>query len=383
MSRRRKRKADKKKVIIIVSIVAALLVGILVVGIVLTKDKSADAATVQAVSKICASGNAAGIGNVYAGTVESQKTVNVNANTSYKIADTYVKVGTVVKAGDKLFTYDMTENAMQARQAQLDIQKLNNNAEALQEELYQLMEEREEASSSEKDTYSIQILQKQNEIKQNSYDIESKQLELSNLNEEAAEATVTAPISGVVREIKDLNASSASNVYITLMATGDYRVQGVINEQNIDDIKPGEKVIIHSRTNEKLWYGTISEIDKDNPIFKNENSATASTDYAFYITLDNTGGLMLGEHVYIEKDLGLSADGKIQLPAYYIMGADTDAPYVFADKDGKIERAYLTLGKYNKQTNTYVIEKGLELTDYIAYPDAAVRIGMATAKEDA
>ena len=381
MSRRKKQ--SKKKVIIIVAVIAAVLIGVLVTGLVLTKDKSAEVATVQAVSKICASGNAAGIGNVYAGIVESQKVVNVNANTSYKIAETYVKVGTVVHTGDNLFTYDMTENTMQAKQAQLDIEKLRNNAEALQEELYQLMEEREEASSSEKDTYSIQILQKQNEIKQNSYDVESKQLELSNLYEEAAEATVTAPISGVVREVKDLNASSASNVYITIMATGDYRIQGVINEQNIDDIKLGEKVIIHSRTNEKVWYGKISEIDKDNPIFKDENSATASTNYAFYVTLNTTKGLMLGEHLYIEKDMGVTLDGNMELPSYYIMGADTEKPYVFADKDGKIERAYLTLGKYNKQTNTYIVKSGIELTDYIAYPDATVKIGMQTSREEA
>ena len=382
MSRRKKK--SNKKIVVIVVIAVVLLAGVLVAGLLLTKDKNADTATVQAVSKICASGNAAGIGNVYAGMVESQKIVNVNANTSNKIAETYVKVGSTVKSGDKLFTYDMTENAMNARQAELDIEKLNNNAESLQEELYQLMEEREEASSSEKDTYSIQILQKQNEIKQNAYDIESKQLELANLNEEAAEATVTAPISGVIREIKDLSESSASNVYMTIMATGDYRIQGVINEQNIEDIKIGEKVIIHSRTKaDKLWYGKIVEIDKDNPIYKDENSATASTDYAFYISLDSTKGLMLGEHVYIEKNLGLSNDGKIQLPAYYIMGADTDKPYAFADKGGKIERAYLELGKYNKQTNTYVVLFGLELTDYIAYPDASVRLGMQTAREDA
>ena len=384
MSRRRSRNQNKKKIIIIVAIVVAVLAGVLVAGIVLTRDKSADKATVQSVAKICASGNAAGIGNVYAGTVESQKTVNVNANTSYKIADTYVKAGDTVKAGDKLFTYDMTENRMNAKQVQLDIEKLNNNAEALQEELYQLMEEREEASSSEKDTYSIQILQKQNEIKQNAYDIESKQLELSNLNEEAAEATVSAPIAGVIREVKDLSASSASNVYMTIMATGDYRIQGVINEQNIDEIKTGEKVIIHSRSNsEKLWYGKISEIDKDNPIYKDENSATASTDYAFYITLDSTKGLMLGEHIYIEKNLGLSTDGKLQLPAYYIMGADSAKPYVFADRGGKIERAYITLGALDEQTNTYTVVSGIELTDYIAYPDASIKIGMSTAREEA
>ena len=105
MSKRRRTRTrrNNKKTIIIVAIVAAVLIGIVVAGILLTKDKSADTATVQSVSTICASGNAAGIGNVYAGMVESQKTVNVNANTSYKIAQTYVKVGSAVKAGDKLY----------------------------------------------------------------------------------------------------------------------------------------------------------------------------------------------------------------------------------------------------------------------------------------
>lgn len=376
------RKKNNKKTLIIVLSVVAVLVVALVAGLLLTADKSANEAAVQSVAKLCASGTSAGIGNVYAGTVESQKTVNINANTSYTISETYVKVGSTVKAGDKLFTYDMTENAMNTRQVQLDIEKLQNNAEALQEELYQLMEEREEASSSEKSTFSVQILQKQNEIKQNSYDIESKQLELSNLRDEAAQATVSAPIAGVIREIRDLSSSSASNVYMTIMATGDYRVQGIINEQNFEDIALGDKMLIHSRTDDKIWYGKISEIDKDNPIYKNENSATASTDYAFYITLDSTKGLMLGEHVYLEKDLGLTTDGKIQLPAYYIMGADTNKPYVFAEKDGKIARAYLELGELNEQTNCYVILSGITLEDYIAYPDASVKIGMKTAKED-
>lgn len=375
-----RKKNNKKRIIIAASIIGALVL-VLVLGLVLTHDKSASVATVQSVAKICTSGGAAGVGNVYSGSVESQKTVNVNANPSYSIDQTYVKVGSTVKAGDKLFTYDMTDNRMSAKQAELDIQKLSNNASALQEELYQLMEEREEASSSEKDTYSVQILQKQNEIKQNGYDIESKQLELSNLNEEYRESTVTAPIAGVVREVKDLSEKSSSNTYITIMATGDFRIQGVINEQNIDEIALGDKLVIYSRTDDQQWRGKISEIDKDNPIYKNENSATASTDYAFYVALDSTKGLMLGEHVYIEKDLGLSTDGKLLLPAYYIMGADTNKPYVLAEKDGKIQRVYLTLGDLDTNTNCYPIEAGLTIEDYIAYPEASVKIGMKTERE--
>ncbi len=376
-----RRKKNKKPIIIAVCVVAFLIVA-LIVGLVLTNDKNTGKASVQSVAQITSSGVSTGASNVYAGVVESQKSVNVNANTAYKIAETYVKVGSNVKAGDKLFSYDMSENAMSARQAQLDIEKLRNNAAALQEELYQLMEEREEASSSEKSTYSVQILQKQNEIKQNSYDIESKQLELSKLQDEASEATVSAPISGVVKEIKDLDSESATNTYIVIMATGDYRIQGVINEQNIDEIKLGQKMLIHSRTDEsKVWRGRISEIDKDNPIYKNENNPTASTNYAFYVTLDSVTDLMLGEHIYIEKDLGLTKDGKIQLPSYYIVDAQTKKPYVMAEKDGKIAKQYVVLGELNKDTNCYVIAEGLTLNDNIAYPDATVKIGMEVIKE--
>ena len=376
-----RRKKNKKPLIIAICVIAALVIA-LIVGLILTNDKNTGKANVQSVAEIISSGASTGISNVYAGTVESQKSVNVNANPSYKISDTYVKVGSIVKAGNKLFSYDMSENAMNSKQTQLDIEKLRNNAAALQEELYQLMEEREEASSSEKSTYSVQILQKQNEIKQNSYDIESKQLELSKLQEEANEATVTSPISGVVKEIKDLDSSSSTNTYMTIMATGDYRIQGVINEQNIEEIKLGQKVIIRSRSNsDKSWRGKISEIDKDNPIYKNENNPTASTNYAFYVTLDSPTDLMLGEHIYIEKDLGLSKDGKIQLPSYYIVDVKTKNPYVLAEKDGKIAKQYVTLGQLNEDTNCYIITEGLTLQDYIAYPDATVKIGMEVIKE--
>lgn len=375
------RRKKNKKVIIIVSVAAAVLIAALVVGLVLTGNKNAGKATVQSVSTICSSGASTGISNVYAGVVESQKTVSINANTSYTISDTYVKAGSTVKAGDKLFSYDMRENAINIKQAKLDIQKLNNNASSLQEELYQLMEEREEAGNSEKSDYSVKILQKQNEIKQNSYDIDSKKLELSNLQDEASKSTVTSPISGVVRQINDLTSSSASNVYMTIMATGDYRVQGVINEDNIDDISLGDKVIIHSRTDSSVWYGRISEIDKDSPVYKNANSATASTNYAFYVTLDDASKLMLGEHIYIQKDLGLSSDGKIQLPAYYILDASSNSPYVLMESGGKLIKQSVTLGQLNKNTNCYVIVSGLTLKDYIAYPDNTVKVGMKTTKK--
>ena len=47
--------------------------------------------------------------NRYSGVVESQETTDMNADPSKKIMEVYVTEGQEVKAGDKLFTYDVTE----------------------------------------------------------------------------------------------------------------------------------------------------------------------------------------------------------------------------------------------------------------------------------
>ena len=67
------------------------------------------------------------------------------------------------------------------------------------------------------------------------------------------------------------------------------------------------------------------------------DDTTSSSTYPFYVTLDSSDGLMLGQHVYIEMDEGQEEQKTgIWLGDYYIVDADTESPYVWAvDSKGR------------------------------------------------
>lgn len=111
---------------------------------------------------------------------------------------------------------------------------------------------------------------------------------------------------------------SDSSAFITILSTGAYRVKGKVNEQNRDSVVPGESVIIRSRVDSsKTWKGIMGSIDMNNGTSDSDSSdmymgmsstgsddQTSSTSYPFYVELDSSEDLMLGQHVYIERDMG-------------------------------------------------------------------------------
>ena len=153
---------------------------------------------------------------------------------------------------------------------------------------------------------------------------------------------------------------------MTIMATGEYRIKGKINEQNMSEIQEGMDMIIYSRVDEnQTWKGTLTTIDRESNS-SNSNSSygdsdsgdsqTTSSTYPFYVDLDSSDGLMLGQHVYLMADNGQDEqeDG-IWLEDYYFI---TD----------KLEKREVTLGDFNDETFKYEVLDGLTVDDYIAFP---------------
>ena len=110
-----------------------------------------------------------------------------------------------------------------------------------------------------------------------------------------------------------------------------------------------------------------------------------SSKYPFYVELESSDGLLLGQHVYIEPDYGQDAEqdaDTLKLPAYYINDADS-APWVWAQNaKGKLEKRSLTLGDYDAEMDTYVVTDGLTADDYIAFPDESLKAGMTCVTYD-
>ena len=134
-----------------------------------------------------------------------------------------------------------------------------------------------------------------------------------------------------------------------------------------------------SRTDEnQVWYGTVTMVDYESATQGNENDmyyggmmdpmATASK-YPFYVELDSSEGLLLGQHVYLELDNGEEEAAGLFISAAFVCYDDIGNTYVWAEKNGKLEVRPVVVGEYNYMMDTMEILEGLTEEDYIAFPD--------------
>lgn len=238
--------------------------------------------------------------------------------------------------------------------------------------------------------YEYQILQLQTSIKKNEYEIKSKKLEIDDLNKNIHDNKVKSEIDGIVKTINKETPSEmeqSDSGFITIMAVGDYRIKGTVNEQNVRYLSEGDIVTVHSRVDDSItWSGSIDTIDTDHAeegsaqgeeYYGDDSGNSGSTDYSFYVELDSAEGLMMGQHVYIEiGDSTTDQEIKMSLYQGYILQEDGTS-YVWAEnEDGRLEKRTVTLGVFDEDFESYVIVDGLTPEDYIAWPDAALKEGM-------
>ena len=327
-----------------------------------------------------------------AGTVP-QETWEVQKSSDREVEQILVKAGDEVKVGTALFVYNTEQTQTELEEAQIEIERIDGEMENLKTQIAQLEKEKKKAAEDEKFSYTTQIQTAQTDLKKSEYEKKAKQVEISQKQDKIANATVVSEIDGIVKSINDGSEtdmnSSDSNAFITILATGDYRIKGKVNEQNLSEIQEGEKAIVRSRVDEnQTWSGTFTAVNTDEAENNNNNmyygatsTETTSSSYSFYVMLDSSDGLLLGQHVYIEKDLGEEQSG-IWLDEGYIVNADSK-PYVWTeDNKGKLEKRDVTLGEYNEETYQYEIQSGLEESDYIAFPQDFLEEGMKATHEE-
>lgn len=364
-----------------------------------SRSSAADSKRVFAssVESISAHSDSSGRIQRYGGEIEPQTTWSVARESDQEIAKTYVKVGDEVKVGTKLFTYDRTSIENSLEQKNIDIEKkqidLASEKKALEDDKRNLNTVK---TAEERTELTISIAQQENSIKSDEFDIKQKLIERDKIENNLKNTDVYSEMEGIVRSIAvGSGSSSDSDTYITIMAEGDFRVKAKLNEQNVSEVAVGDKMLVYSRTNtEKVWTGTVTEMDTSSADTENQNSnyyyyggntdsALSSTNYAFYVTLSESDGLLLGEHVYLEKDDGqLEKRDGIWLDAAYLQSQD-DAWYVWAESSRhSLEQRFVTLGEYDSLLDRYEITQGLSMEDYISYPMEYMKEGMAVTRVD-
>ena len=382
------------------------------------EQESGETAYVTEISQI--TGDVAGIANRYAGVVEPQKTEEVELENGRKVKTVKVKTGEEVKQGQLLFEYDLTSIQEDLEETQLDLDRLKNEAASLNEQIATLEKEKKQAEKKDQLSYTIEIETNKMNLKKNEYSQKSKQAEIAKLQNTMGNTEVRSPIDGVIQKIdttklttgddgtdgmdQDLSYSDTSMAgdssqkgFITILSTGAYRIKGTVNEMNVGSIIEGQPVIIRSRVDEKqVWKGTMGSVDRESANSQNSNNSwgmidasgdaqTSSTTYPFYVELQSSEGLMLGQHVYIEPDEGQEEKKEgLWLSEFYIVDADTNSPYVWAaDKDKRLVKKSVILGQYDENLGEYEIVEGLTKKDCIAYPSELYEEGMKTTTNSA
>ena len=350
--------------------------------------KSEDKVYVEKLSKIM--NTYTGNSNRYNGVVEAQESCDVNVDSSRTVKEVLVKVGESVEEGQTLLTYDISDIEMQIKQANLELESINNDIENYVKQLDMLNQEYQKLTDEdEKFSFATDIQSMQNSIEQSKIDLESKKLEIEKFKEQTQDSSVVSETTGVVKEINEngMDGNGNTAAFMTIMQTGEYRVKGSIDEQNVWMVSEGQEVVVRSRVDEKkTWKGTISKVDTEN-VQSNSNDNyymggsdnSSATKYPFYIELATADGLLLGQHIYIELDQGQEEVKEgIWLYADYVVEDETGA-YVWAASDkNRLEKRYVELGEFDAESGEQQIVSGLDENTYLTWPMQGLHEGITT-----
>lgn len=400
--KRQKRKEPKKnKKVLVISIIVLLAIAIIIGVLLFLKTKSNESTTennvaTQSVKIFTKSLNL--FQNRYSGLVVAQNTIKIKKNSEQKIKDIYVEKGQSVTKGQKLFEYDTTESSNKIEQAKLEIEKMRTTITNSQKQIQTLAEQRNQNPTDTSLTIEIQTLE--NDIKQTEYNIKTKNLEIDTLNKQIKKAVVVSEIDGIIQEIKDedteisngMSDPEDADTFITIMQTGEYRIKGIVNEQNVMMFAAGQKVIIRSRVDEtKTWTGTIENVDTSNPetdnnqryMMDSSNPMTNSSKYPFYIKLDQKEGLMMGQHVYIEFDYGQEKTKEgIWIPSSFIFEENEEKYIWVAGSKDRLEKRNVKIGEVDENLLETQIIEGLTEDDYITEPKDGLSENLKVDKYD-
>lgn len=344
---------------------------------------------VQTVNEIMGYG-AAGEYNTCGGVVVAQNETKIERDESRKISELRVTAGQSVSAGDVLFTYDMEEMQLTIDKAKLEIEQMKNSVSDLATQITDLEKEKARASKDEQLGYTVRIQMLETDKKETEYNITVKERELKSMQDSAGSGAVTAPISGKVKAINENGGYDDSTgqplPYITLVEDGAFRVKGKVNELNRQDFYEGQPVVVRSRVDSSMtWTGSIATIDTTPEssnssgvmYYGSSDEMTTSSSYPFYVQLDETDGLLLGQHVYIEPNMGQQEEQQgLWLDASYVFGSEEEGYFVWAaDDHDEIEKRTVIVDQTNEVLNQVEIISGLTGEDRIAFPDDTVQEG--------
>lgn len=345
---------------------------------------------VQSVEKLTGIGGIAP-GDRFLGIVVSENVSEIKKDSDKTVKELLVKAGDDVEEGQALFSYDTEELQLALDKQKLEQQQLEMSIENFKSQIETLQKSLDTVGGTTKLQYTIEIQSTQVDLKEAEIKLKTKEAEVKKSEDLLANATVVSPVKGRVQSVNESGTDNYGNAvaYITIQQVGSYRIKGTLNELQRGSLMEGSRLSITSRTNaEETWGGTVTLVDYENPYQGSDNDRnygissdemTSSSKYPFYVELDSTEGLILGQHVYLELETEEGESSGVSVSSAFFCFEEDGSAYVWAEKRGKLEKRPVTLGEYNGMSDTYAVLDGLTTEDYIAFPDAELcREGVPT-----
>ena len=320
-------------------------------------------------------------GDRFQGLVVSENVTEITKDTDKTIQELLVKEGDDVTEGQELFSYDTDALQLALDKQRLELEQLNATIENYKSQITTLERDRDRAGANNKLQYTIEIQSAQLDLKEAEINVKTKEAEVLASETLLENATVVSPVSGRVQSISESGTDNFGNPlpYITIQQAGSYRIKGTLGELQRGGILEGSRMKIFSRTDpDTFWTGTVTLVDYESPYQGSDSDRYygmsademgSSSKYPFYVELDSTEGLILGQHIYMELETEEDEASALSISSAFFCYNEDGSVYVWAEKRGSLEKRPVVLGEYNPMLDTYQVTEGLTEEDYIAFPD--------------
>ena len=364
----------------------SLVVAVLMAATLSACGASENAVYVQSVKELGGFGGIAP-GDRFPGMVVSENVTEIDKDNDKTVAEVLVKEGQDVTEGQALFSYDMDQLQLTLDKQKLEKEQLEATIENYKSQIEELQKAEKKAKGNNKLQYTIQIQSTQIDLKEAELNLQAKEKEVAQSESVMNNTTVTAPVTGRVTAINENGTDNYGNPlpYMTIQQAGSFRIKGTLGELQRGGLMEGSRMKIVSRIDSNVfWMGTVTLVDYESPSQGNQNdmyyggmvdSMSATSKYPFYVELDSSEGLLLGQHVYLELDTGDEAGSSYPcVSSAFICYEEDGSTYVWAENKGKLEKRTVTVGEYNYMNDTLEILEGLTEEDYITFPDPEICI---------
>lgn len=330
-------------------------------------------------------------GRVIPGNIE---TIYADA-TKGKVKDIFIKEGDEVQKGQKLFSYDSPELALQIKQADLDNQMTTMRSKQASDKIDSLNQDIQKAKDTGAPSTVIQPLEAQVadlESQMKTIDLEKQKndLQQQELQKKQEDLIVYSKNNGVVQKL-DPDASQGSTqlqpkAFIQIASKDPFQIQGTLTELQKSQIQKGQTVTITAKAvANKTWKGKITEVSEypttaDSGQINTTDAAASQTIsyYTYKASLESQDGLSPGYHVSMQ--VNISSQKLLSVPRSSIVEENNES-YLFINDNGKLKKTKVTTGLSDGEW--IQVSQGVKEGDKVAEsPSSKLQDGMDVKAND-